>query len=76
MTTATENLFTATIHDVFGEEIDTITGTDIIELERWVLALWSGSDWAVTYTISDASGVELAYAGFEPDLTAKFVHIR
>jgi hypothetical protein len=58
MTTATENLFTATIHDVFGEEIDTITGTDIIELERRVWSLWSGSDWAVAYTIN-AHGEEL-----------------
>ena len=65
MTTATENLFTATVHDVFGEDIDTITGTDIIELEHRVWSLWSGSDWAVTYTISDASGVELAYESLD-----------
>ena len=60
MSNATETLFTATIYDDFGS-VDTITGTDIIELEQRVWSLWSGSDWAVTYTIRDASGVKLAY---------------
>jgi hypothetical protein len=59
MTTATENLFTATVYDVFGEDVDTITGTDIIELERRVWSLWGGSDWGVAYTISDDLGAEL-----------------
>jgi len=59
MTTATENLFTATVYDVFGEEIDSFTGNSVVELERRVWNLWSGSDWAVTYTISNDIGAEL-----------------
>jgi hypothetical protein len=59
MTTTTENLFTATVYDVFGEEIDSFTGNSVVELERRVWNLWSGSDWAVTYTISNDIGAEL-----------------
>ena len=56
MTTATENLFTATVYDFYGEEIDSFTGTDPITLERQVWSVWSGSEQATTYTISDSLG--------------------
>ena len=59
MANATKNLFTATVYDVFGEEIDTLTGTSILDLEKRVWSLWGGSDWGVTYTISDDLGAEL-----------------
>ena len=59
MTTVTENMFTATVYDVFGEEIDSFTGNSVVELERRVWTLWSGSEQATTYTISDSLGAEL-----------------
>ena len=65
MTTATENLFTATVYDFYGEEIDSFTGNDPIALERQVWSVWSGSEQATTYTISDALGAELAYESLD-----------
>ena len=65
MTTATENLFTATVYDVFGEEIDSFTGNSVVELERRVWTLWSGSEQATTYTLSDELGAELAYESLD-----------
>ena len=59
MTTATENLFTATVYDCYGEEIDSFTGNSVVELERRVWTLWSGSEQATTFTISDSLGAEL-----------------
>jgi hypothetical protein len=60
MTTATENLFTATVYDFYGEEIETITGTDIRDLEQRVWSIiWSSSEKTTTYSISDALGAEV-----------------
>lgn len=59
MTIATENMFTATVYDFYGEEIDSFTGNSVVELERQVWTLWSGSEQAATYTISDDLGAEL-----------------
>ena len=58
MTTTTENLFTATVYDFYGESLDSFTGTDPIALERQVWSVWSGSEQATTYTISDSLGVK------------------
>jgi hypothetical protein len=59
MSNATETLFTATVYDFYGEEIDSFTGNSVAELERRVWTLWSGSEQATTYTISDSLGAEL-----------------
>ena len=65
MSNATETLYTAHVHDCYGETIDVLTGSNIIELEREVWSLWSGSEQATTYTLSDSCGVELAYESLE-----------
>jgi len=65
MTTETETMYTAHVHDCYGETIDVLTGNDIIELERRVWSLWSGSEQATTYTISDNLGAELAYESLD-----------
>jgi len=59
MTTVTENMFTATVYDVFGEEIDSFTGNNVAELELRVWTVWSGSKQSITYSISDDLGAEL-----------------
>jgi hypothetical protein len=65
MSNATETLYTAHVHDCCGETIDVLTGSNIIELERQVWSLWSGSEQATTYTLSDSCGVELAYESLD-----------
>ena len=65
MSNATETLYTAHVHDCYGETIDVITGNNIIELERRVWSLWGGSEQATTYTLSDSCGVELAYESLD-----------
>lgn len=58
-------MYTAHVHDCYGETIDVITRNDIIQLERRVWSLWSGSEQATTYTITDSSNVELAYESLD-----------
>jgi len=65
MSNATETMYAAHVHDCYGETIDVITGSNIIELERRVWTLWSGSEQATTYTLSDELGAELAYESLD-----------
>ena len=59
MSNATENMFTATVYDCYGEEIDSFTGNNVAELELRVWTVWSGSEQSITYSISDDLGAEL-----------------